>query len=127
MTDHWKDVERAQCDLDDYACGWQEPAMRMAVDALNFAVDAARANDAAERAARDAAYEARVQRDHDEIVELTTEIARLRARVDEDVHLRAVVELYRSNPMEMAAALVRLRDAVSALRAGADVGQEGAA
>ena len=51
MTDHWKDVERAQCDLDDYACGWQEPAMRMAVDALNFAVDAARAKDAEAHAA----------------------------------------------------------------------------
>lgn len=114
MTDHWKDVqpiypfsESPHCD-DGPACYFAD------------SVDAARAKDAAERAEREAAYEARVQRDHDEIVELTTEIARLRARVHEDVHLRAVVELYRSNPMEMAAALVRLRDAVSALRAGAE-------
>lgn len=97
----WDAIETRAAHLDSY---------------LASGIQAARAKDAAERAER----EARVQRDHDEIVELTTEIARLRARVHEDVHLRAVVELYRSNPMEMAAALVRLRDAVSALRAGAE-------
>lgn len=115
MTDHWKDV-KPWCDAG--RCGWI---------ASWDAVDAARAKDAAERAAREAAYEARVQRDHDEIVELTAEIARLRAQVqqwrdhiDRSAEIENVADLYRRDPLAMADAIVRLREDVGALRAEKD-------
>ena len=44
------------------------------------------------------------------------QIATLRAQVDEDARLRSVVELYRSDPLAMADAIVRMREDIGRLR-----------
>lgn len=86
MADHWKDVRRK---LGIGGFGW-------------LAIQEARAKDAEAHAAELAAKDA--------------EIVRLRAQIDEDAHLRSVVELYRSDPIAMADALVRMREALGAAR-----------
>lgn len=93
MTDHWKDVTWfIEHDADGDLEVWLDKCQ----------VDAARAKDAEAHAAALAAKDA--------------EIVRLRAQIDEDAHLRSVVELYRSDPIAMADALVRMREALGAAR-----------
>ena len=86
MTDHWKDV-KPWCDAGRF--GWI---------ARWDAVDAASAKDA------------------DAIARLNAEVASLRAQVQEDAHLRSIVDLYRSDPMAMADALWRMREELGRLR-----------
>ena len=93
MTDHWKDVDLAMCAV----AGRHWP-----ISELQLAISTARAKDAEAHAAELAAKDA--------------EIARLRAQVEQDAHLRSVVELYRSDPMAMADSLWRMREEVGALR-----------
>ena len=93
----WADIERRASHLDSY---------------LASGIQAARAKDAAERAEREAAYEARVQRDHDEIVELTAKITRLSALLDWALDAHAAVRA------KDAAEIARLREALSRCKRG---------
>lgn len=62
------------------------------------------------------ADQAVVQDLRDQLAAKDAEIVSLRAQIDEDAHLRSVVELYRSDPIAMADALVRMREALGAAR-----------
>ena len=115
MTDHWKDVPVHlttrdgigtlavyPCDAVDRALAAERRDHSIAIAMLKSEGVAARAKDAEAHAAALAAKDA--------------EIVRLRAQIDEDAHLRSVVELYRSDPIAMADALVRMREALGAAR-----------